>query len=202
MVTACTEISSCSPWLCTCLDSDFHRAFCSVFIVLRFCNRSSLVAEQLRIRHCQLLWLRLNPWPGNFCMLWAWPKKRKDFVIVNSEKWSLDFLLWYSGWGLRTQLQQLGSLRRWVPSPPAKCEVKPSFCQVPWWNVMLNCKFKEAASRVKKIQYCCSCSVGHSYSLDSIPGSGTFPYAMGVAIKKKKKRSWKLGDPFFLTNWI
>ena len=22
-----------------------------------------------------LLWYRFDPWPGNFCMPWAWPKK-------------------------------------------------------------------------------------------------------------------------------
>ena len=24
-----------------------------------------------------LQWGRFDPWPGNFCMLWAWPKKKK-----------------------------------------------------------------------------------------------------------------------------
>jgi len=22
--------------------------------------------------------VRLNPWPGNFCMWWAWPKKEEE----------------------------------------------------------------------------------------------------------------------------
>ena len=34
-------------------------------------------------------------------------------------------------------------------------------------------------------------SIGHSYSLDSVPGPGT-PYAMHVAIKKKKEKKKKL----------
>ena len=25
-----------------------------------------------------LLWLGFNPWPGNFCILWVWPKKLKE----------------------------------------------------------------------------------------------------------------------------
>ena len=28
-----------------------------------------------------LLWLGFSPWPGNFCMLWAWPKKKKALGI-------------------------------------------------------------------------------------------------------------------------
>ena len=24
-----------------------------------------------------LLWLGFDPWPRNFCILWAWPKKKK-----------------------------------------------------------------------------------------------------------------------------
>ena len=30
--------------------------------------------------HCSdlsLLWLAFDPWPGNFCMLQVWPKKKK-----------------------------------------------------------------------------------------------------------------------------
>ena len=25
-----------------------------------------------------LLWHRFDPWPGNFCMTWKWPKKKKE----------------------------------------------------------------------------------------------------------------------------
>ena len=25
-----------------------------------------------------LLWLEFDPWPGNFCVPWVWPKKRKE----------------------------------------------------------------------------------------------------------------------------
>ena len=28
-----------------------------------------------------LLWLRFNPWPENFCMPWAWPKKVQKVEI-------------------------------------------------------------------------------------------------------------------------
>ena len=24
-----------------------------------------------------LLWCKVNPWPGNLCMLWAWPRTKK-----------------------------------------------------------------------------------------------------------------------------
>ena len=30
-----------------------------------------------------LLWRRLDPWTGNFCLLWAWPKKEKENLQVN-----------------------------------------------------------------------------------------------------------------------
>ena len=31
-----------------------------------------------------LMWCRFDPWPGNFYMLWVWPKKQKQ--KLNSEK--------------------------------------------------------------------------------------------------------------------
>lgn len=33
----------------------------------------SLVARQVKGPVLSLLWCGLDPWPGNFCMLWAWP---------------------------------------------------------------------------------------------------------------------------------
>ena len=47
-------------------------------------KRSSLVAQRVKDPRLSLLWLRslqwhgFDPWPGNFCMPWAWPKKGKD----------------------------------------------------------------------------------------------------------------------------
>ena len=38
---------------------------------------SSLVAQQVKDPALSLLWHRFDPWPGNFRMLWAWPKKKK-----------------------------------------------------------------------------------------------------------------------------
>ena len=31
-----------------------------------------------------LLWLRFDPWPGTFRMLWAWPKKKKALLSVTT----------------------------------------------------------------------------------------------------------------------
>ena len=28
-----------------------------------------------------LLWLMFSPWPGNLCMPWAWPKKKKNVLL-------------------------------------------------------------------------------------------------------------------------
>ena len=40
-----------------------------------------------------LLWGRFNPWPGNFYMPWAWPKKKKE---LNGKFLSLFFF--FKGW--------------------------------------------------------------------------------------------------------
>ena len=44
------------------------------FIMLR----SSLVAQQFQDPVLSLLWLRFDPWPGNFHMLWLRPKREKN----------------------------------------------------------------------------------------------------------------------------
>lgn len=28
-----------------------------------------------------MLWLKFDPWPGNFHVLWAWPKKKKVYEM-------------------------------------------------------------------------------------------------------------------------
>ena len=38
---------------------------------------SSLVAQQGKDPVLSLLWHRFSPWPGNFCMVWVQPKKKK-----------------------------------------------------------------------------------------------------------------------------
>ena len=39
------------------------------------------------------LWLRFNPWPGNFHMLQEWPKKKNVYMFnVNSGRIWGDFL--------------------------------------------------------------------------------------------------------------
>ena len=46
-----------------------------------------------------------------------------------------------------------------------------------WW-----CGFDPQLALWVKDPHCCTCSIGHSCSLESIPGPGT-PYAVGMAIK-------------------
>ena len=36
-----------------------------------------MVARQVKDPVLTLLWCGLDPWPRNFCMPWAWPKKRE-----------------------------------------------------------------------------------------------------------------------------
>ena len=38
----------------------------------------SLVAQRFKDLASSLLWCGFHPWPWNFCMLWVWPKKKKD----------------------------------------------------------------------------------------------------------------------------
>ena len=47
-----------------------HRELYSVF-----CDRSSLVAWWVKDLALSRLWLGFDPWPGNFCMPGAQPKK-------------------------------------------------------------------------------------------------------------------------------
>ena len=34
-----------------------------------------------------LLWHRSDPWPGNFCMLWSWPKKKREKGVPIAVQW-------------------------------------------------------------------------------------------------------------------
>ena len=38
---------------------------------------SSQVAQQVKDLALSLLWHQFDPWPGNFCMLWVWPKQKQ-----------------------------------------------------------------------------------------------------------------------------
>ena len=42
----------------------------------------ALSLQQLRL----LLWCGFDPWPGNFYMLQAWPKKKFDFFFLRFKK--------------------------------------------------------------------------------------------------------------------
>ena len=61
--------------------------------LLEIGSRSSLVALWLKGPALSLLWSRFDPWPGNFCMQWVWPKKKKwDWLTESSLKQRLP--LW------------------------------------------------------------------------------------------------------------
>ena len=40
-------------------------------------NRSSLVVQLVKDLALSLLWSGFSPWPGNFCILWMWPKTKR-----------------------------------------------------------------------------------------------------------------------------
>ena len=62
------------------------------------CFRSSLVAQWIKDLSFLLLWLWLllwcgfNPWPGNFCMLWAQLKKKKGVASVSYSPPALSYI--------------------------------------------------------------------------------------------------------------
>ena len=72
---------------------------------------SSLVAQWVKDLAVSVMWLgsvlwhgpRFDPWPGNFCMLWVQPKKKKaDFVEENNK--IVDARGWGRGtWGNAVQ---------------------------------------------------------------------------------------------------
>ena len=41
------------------------------------CPGSSLVPQWVKDPSLSLLWLGFHPWPGDFCMPWVPPKKKK-----------------------------------------------------------------------------------------------------------------------------
>ena len=45
---------------------------CTIYVIIIM--QSSLVAQQVKNPKLSLLWLRFNPWPGNFHKPWTWPK--------------------------------------------------------------------------------------------------------------------------------
>ena len=52
---------------------------------------SSLVAQRVKDLALSLMWLWLllwcgfDPWPGNFHVLWAWPKKIYSYEMSNTK---------------------------------------------------------------------------------------------------------------------
>ena len=61
---------------------------------------SSLVAQQVKDLALSLLWCRFDPWPGNFHMPWAWPKKEKEKEKkqIGTRKLKLMALGYHKGW--------------------------------------------------------------------------------------------------------
>ena len=45
-------------------------------LILKWAKQSSLVPQQLKDPLLSRLWLRFNPWPGNFYTLWTWAKRK------------------------------------------------------------------------------------------------------------------------------
>ena len=48
--------------------------------------RGSLVAWWVKDPVLSLLWWGFDPWPGNFCMLQPWPKKKKKIKEKKRKK--------------------------------------------------------------------------------------------------------------------
>ena len=63
------------------------------------------------------------------------------------------------------------------------------FKRVPWWPSVTQVQSLACPSGLR-IWPCCSCGVGHSCSLYSVPSLGTFSYAMAIAEKEKKINIW------------
>ena len=49
------------------------------------------MAQQVKDLALSLLWHQFDPWPWNFCRLWAWPQKRR-----RHEGWGPHFRLFQS----------------------------------------------------------------------------------------------------------
>lgn len=52
-----------------------------------------LFFDNYHFDRCELLWCELDPWPRNFCMSWAWPKKENTcFLLLPTQKDKRDDL--------------------------------------------------------------------------------------------------------------
>ena len=81
------------------LFGDYMKSFCESFEnckalwnLKNLSYGSSLVANcvhypALSLQQLEfLLWCRFDPWPGNFCMPWAWPKKESFIQLKKNLK--------------------------------------------------------------------------------------------------------------------
>ena len=50
----------------------------SLAILLKLNRGTSLVVQWLKDPVLSLLWHGFDPWPQNFCMVWAWPRKKLE----------------------------------------------------------------------------------------------------------------------------
>ena len=62
-----------------------------------------------------LLWHRFDPWPGNFCRLWAQPKKKKKSVVLRKWKIVGDFSLQFCC--LEIKSSDSSKVKAWSPIP-------------------------------------------------------------------------------------
>uniref|UniRef100_A0A8D1NNL7 Eukaryotic translation initiation factor 3 subunit L n=1 Tax=Sus scrofa TaxID=9823 RepID=A0A8D1NNL7_PIG len=111
--------------------------------------RSSLVAQWGKRPALSVLWHGFDPWPGNFCVLRAWPRKRKRKVVwvrvwvrkvVGSEVLAVALLL-----GL-LPLSEFRSLsikcEGCISSSPLLCQSSRIFCLVFSWTKLTERFFK------------------------------------------------------------
>ena len=68
-------------------------------------GRRSLLAQWVENPLLSLLWHRFNPWPRNFCMPWARPKKKRQ--LLGHEVQQMDRREWKQPWPKQLSLQTL-----------------------------------------------------------------------------------------------
>ena len=86
-ISGTQKVAICLWWMWTTQpllnDQERHRGGVGERGILEF-----HVTQQVKDPVLLLLWHRFDPWPGNFCMPWARPKKKKkdDFKVSNVKR--------------------------------------------------------------------------------------------------------------------
>ena len=79
-------------------------------------SRSSLVTQQAKDLALSLLWHGFDPWPGKFCMPWAWSKKKKNssahtwHLPKNKHQLNLPLNMWWLLDTSKTARKRLGNI--------------------------------------------------------------------------------------------